>query len=58
VGVDGHPDELTLHRSSHFSRLDAAAEEAVRKWKFFPGRQDGRAVAAWVIVPVRFSLRK
>jgi periplasmic protein TonB len=58
VATDGHPEQITLYRSSGFTLLDYASEEAVWRWKFIPGRQDGRVVAAWVIVPVRFSLRK
>ncbi len=54
----GRPDEITMHRSSSFARLDQASIEAVWRWKFVPGYQDGKAVAAWVIVPIRFTLRK
>lgn len=35
--------------------FDSAAVEAVRQWRFRPGLQSGRAVAAWVRVPVQFS---
>jgi TonB family protein len=37
--------------------LDQRAIEAVRKWKFAPGKKDGQPVATWVSVLVNFSLR-
>lgn len=56
VSPTGEPDKVELGTSSGFERLDAAALEAVRTWKFVPARQAGRAVAAWVQVPIAFSL--
>jgi TonB family protein len=37
--------------------LDQKAIEAVRKWRFDPGRRDGKPVATLVIVEVNFALR-
>ncbi len=36
--------------------LDEKAVEAVRKWRFQPGRRDGKAVAVWAVVEVNFRL--
>lgn len=36
--------------------LDAAAREAVRRWRFRPARSWGRPVAVWVTLPVKFTL--
>lgn len=36
--------------------LDAAAEEAVRRWSFKPARLDGKPVAIRAAIPVRFTL--
>lgn len=36
--------------------LDAAAEEAVRQWVFKPATADGRSIAVWVAIPVKFTL--
>jgi periplasmic protein TonB len=58
VTENGRPDAVTLHRSSGFPRLDQAAVEAVWRWKFVPARQDGKAVAAAVVVPINFTLRR
>lgn len=54
---DGAAAEILLHRSSGFDLLDRAALVAVRRWRFMPAVRDGRAVAAWVEIPVRFHLR-
>jgi protein TonB len=58
VTEDGRPDAVTLYHSSGFPRLDRASVEAVWRWKFVPARQEGKAVAATVIVPVNFTLRR
>lgn len=52
----GLPDQVEVHRSSGSVRLDRAAQEAVWRWKFIAARQGDQAVAAWVLVPIRFSL--
>jgi periplasmic protein TonB len=56
VGADGEPTDVSVARSSRSRSLDRAAMQAVRRWKFRPAQQDGRAVAATVEVPVEFSL--
>ncbi|WP_296640209.1 energy transducer TonB [Thiobacillus sp. 65-1402] len=58
VNPDGSVDRLELAQSSGYPRLDRAALETVQSsWKFEPARQGGRPVAAWVIVPIQFTLR-
>lgn len=59
VRLDHHGTavEIVLHRPSGFSMLDRAALAAVRGWHFLPAMRDGRPVAAWVEIPVRFHLR-
>src|SRR5690606_2503722 len=52
----GLPEVVELKNSSGSTRLDESALEAVRKWKFVPAQSGGRAVSAWVIVPIEFSL--
>lgn len=36
--------------------LDRAALEAVRQWRFRPGRSNDRPAAVWVAIPIRFDL--
>lgn len=54
---DGAAAEIVLWRSSNFPLLDRSALAAVRGWQFLPALRDGRPVAAWVEIPVRFHLR-
>jgi protein TonB len=54
---DGSAAEILLTRGSGSDLLDRAALAAVRGWQFLPAMREGRAVAAWVEIPVRFHLR-
>jgi protein TonB len=56
VNADGLPRHIEIRTSSGSGRLDEAALEAVRRWKFVPARRGDEAVEAWVLVPVAFSL--
>lgn len=56
VQPNGLPDEVELKRSSGSARLDDSALAAVKRWKFVPATSAGSAVAAWVVVPIAFSL--
>jgi protein TonB len=57
VNERGLPDEVQIRTSSGFPRLDTAALETVRQWKFVPARRGDTPVSAWVLVPISFSLR-
>ena len=56
VGVDGVAERVELKTSSGSARLDQSALETVRQWKFVPARQGDRTIAAWVVVPIMFTL--
>ncbi|MEX6723428.1 energy transducer TonB [Parapedomonas caeni] len=58
VSPAGTAQMVELEASSGFSRLDHAASDAVRRWRFVPASQSGRPVTAWVLVPVIFSLAR
>jgi len=57
VTVDGRVGEVTLHKSSGYERLDKAALDTVRHWRFRPAQRAGIPVAGWVVVPIRFELQ-
>lgn len=57
VNEQGLPADVQLRTSSGSSRLDNVALETVRQWKFVPARRGNQAIAAWVLVPISFSLR-
>jgi protein TonB len=56
VDADGRVREVRLAESSGYAVLDEAAMRAVRRWRFLPARQGGRAVPGEIIVPFRFVL--
>ncbi len=56
VDASGLPAHVELNKSSGYVRLDNAALEAVRRWRFAPARQGEQSIGAWVLVPVVFNL--
>jgi protein TonB len=56
VLADGRVGQVRIKRSVGHDILDRAALEAVRSWRFEPGRREGRAVTMSVEVPVRYVL--
>jgi protein TonB len=53
---DGRVGQLAVKKSSGYPTLDQSALDAVRRWKFIPAKWMGKAVSAWVDVPVKFRL--
>ncbi|HEX2547196.1 MAG TPA: energy transducer TonB [Ramlibacter sp.] len=58
IGPDGSVQDLQLKRSSGYDRLDRSAQDAVRKWRFVPGRLGGVPAAMWHDQPVGFDLQQ
>ena len=56
VSADGQPEQVDVRTSSGSPRLDTAALDTVRRWKFVPAKQGDRPIAAWVLVPISFRL--
>jgi protein TonB len=54
--TDGSVGEIKLKRSSGFPRLDQAALDAVRHWRYQPARRGHEAIAFWYVQPLIFSL--
>jgi periplasmic protein TonB len=52
----GNAQQIEVRDSSGHARLDDAAREAVRQWKFVPAKRGEQPVAAWVLIPVSFRL--
>jgi protein TonB len=55
VGRDGLVVDARVVQPS--PPFDEAALAAVREWTFKPARSNGKPVAVWVAVPVKFTLR-
>ena len=56
VSAQGTAERVEVQTGSGHARLDAAALEAVRRWRFVPARRGDAAVAASVMVPIVFRL--
>lgn len=56
VTVDGRAESVEVIKSSGFERLDKAAVNAVKQWRFEPARKGDKAISAAVNVPLSFGL--
>ena len=56
VNKEGDPVSVGIIQSSGFHMLDQAALNAVRHWKFQPGRVGDLSVESMVNIPIRFKL--
>lgn len=56
VNANGEPESVEISSSSGFERLDTAALEAVKQWRFVPARRNNEAISAYVTVPISFKL--
>ncbi len=53
----GEPRQVELKESCGFPRLDQAALDVVRNWRFVPAKRGDSPVDSWVVVPIRFTLK-
>ena len=56
VSADGAAEEVQIEKSSGSERLDNAAIQAVKRWRFIPANKNNQALSAYVMVPMKFSL--
>lgn len=56
IDEEGKPQELQLKQSSGYDRLDQAAMDTVRKWRFKAGTSNGTPRPMWVNVPIKWEL--
>ncbi len=54
--VNGSVGETRLRRSSGHPRLDEAALDAVRRWRYVPARRGEEPIPFWYVQPVDFRL--
>ncbi len=57
VATDGGVARVGIVSAQPPHVFDQAVLAALRKWRFHPARFEGRAVAAWVMLPIRFHLK-
>jgi protein TonB len=56
VDERGRPRDVQLAKGSGFARLDQAAMDAVRRWKFVAATDGAKPITAWTQVAVTFKL--
>jgi protein TonB len=56
VSAGGNADEIQVRESSGHARLDNAARDTVRGWRFVPAKRGETPVPAWVLIPISFRL--
>jgi periplasmic protein TonB len=58
IGPDGRAQDAQVGKSSGYPRLDQAAVNTVRNWRYVPGKRGGVPEAMWVNVPIRWEIKK
>lgn len=56
VDENGRPRDVNVVKGSGFARLDEAAMDAVRKWRFVAASDGAKKITAWTQVAVTFRL--
>jgi protein TonB len=56
VNAAGEAQDIEVRTSSGSERLDRAAMDAVRRWRFAPARRGAETIAAYALVPILFQL--
>lgn len=57
IAADGTVGEIKIKSSSGFKRLDAAAVNAVKQWRYQAATQGNKKIDFWYEQPVEFNLR-
>ena len=57
LGLDGAVETVAVSQSSGFARLDEAARDAVKRWRWKPMIRDGQPVRVRGVVEIPFILR-
>lgn len=58
VSAEGRALSVDFAKSSGFARLDRAARQAVKQWRFAPARRGSEAVEGVVLVPIQFQIKR
>jgi protein TonB len=56
VDETGRPKDVQIAQSSGFSRLDDAAKQAVRRWRFEAATNGNGPISVWTQVAITFKL--
>lgn len=55
LDAKGEVRDIDIQTTSAYQRLDQAAMEAVRQWRFVPATRGQQAIASTVLVPIEFK---
>jgi protein TonB len=55
LNAAGEVRDINVQTTSAYQRLDQAAMEAVRQWRFIPATKGQQPVASTVLVPIEFK---
>lgn len=58
VKADGSLGDMRLKTSSGYTRLDEAAQKAVKSWRFVPAKRGNETIDFWYELPIEFSLNR
>lgn len=56
VSAEGLAEDVQIEHTSGSDRLDHAAVNAVKRWRFIPAKKNNQPLSAYVLVPMKFSL--
>jgi protein TonB len=56
INTEGRAEKAEIRTSSGYNRLDEAALDTVKRWRYVPGKRAGAPEAMWFNVPIRFVL--
>jgi protein TonB len=56
VDENGRPQDIQIAQTSGSSRLDDAARQAVKRWRFKAATEAGRPISEWTQVAITFRL--
>ncbi len=56
ISSQGGIEEISIHKSSGYARLDKAALSAATKWRYEPATMNGIAITQHYLMPIEFKL--
>ncbi len=56
IETDGTASQAEIRTSSGYERLDQAALQTVKRWRYVPGKRGGVPEAMWFNIPIHFVL--
>ena len=56
IEVNGSASQAEVRTSSGYERLDQAALQTVKRWRYLPGKRAGVPEAMWFNIPIQFVL--